>query len=617
MLVDYRPNLIQSTANNEDEDGYWRKPPNLRSPRWIRQFPGRQRSYGDIRSLRSSSATFSRISKASSYSQSRNHPSVTDLRRRAVSSERSSCISPGSSSLFQRRSLPRASRKMNKRAHLIHELVETQAKFALDMEELDRAFKKNSTRLIAEDKYLLLGNLTEVAELSSQINDSWQEEYTRYPLTEVDGAVIAAKTLPFKDRINDVFFTYNSNYDAGAVRKHAEMEAYVDEGLENLKLTKPNVLNISSELIKPVQRMFKFIQLFEKLQEHTPESHEDYQATTEMYESFAALARRVNEKKRWCEIRNEVFGGTTQKPNRSIILDMKSFPGLMNSLRLLKKPAQLEIDRLIEEEKNRLQKLQNIITSVREWIRRWVDCTSKAYYSERNFLQCVLNMCDNERHLCIHPLVKSCSQSYAVPVDEINAYVAVVDSCLADLKRVYEPGLRRVADRLGQLLEITNDPQLLLEKLYSVHQELKTTVRKLDEQNYANQSEAALVEAHEELQHTKNTLQENLRKELPVLNKQIENVLFAAVSYVQVVTAKMTSREVLSMRKVMEKARQSPAGKPTLDLVEWRKFVEHIRARVTNSQSQVASIPNAGGASRISRSSSAARSGRDSSEKQT
>ena len=52
-------------------------------------------------------------------------------------------------------------------------------------------------------------------------------------------------------------------------------------------------------------------------------------------------------------------------------------------------------------------------------------------------MQCVLNMCDNERHLCIHPLVKSYSQSYAVPVDEISAYVTVVDSCLADLKRVY------------------------------------------------------------------------------------------------------------------------------------------------------------------------------------
>ncbi|KAF5405239.1 Rho guanine nucleotide exchange factor 37 [Paragonimus heterotremus] len=478
--------------------------------------------------------------------------------------------------------------KPSKRGYLIQELVTTQMHFATDLTQLNTVLNNVSVKLKDEDRLALLVNLPEVAQVSMELYKCWNQELLKYSSTKCEDAHIALATLPFKDRLNKEFFLYSANYDVNTVQKNANMEAFVLEAISSMKVYKPFISDLNSELIKPVQRIVKYEQLFSQLKDTTPECHPDYQATCDLYENFRGLLRRANEDKRWNDILSEVFD-EHNKPRRRRN-SSKSLRRVFDSLRHVQC---MPSDPKLAHEKWKLDNLRTAAEKLHIWIEKRFDFMRRSLVTECDFLNSVINMCDSNGNIALHSRIGPKPSTSPILLESVRSHANILDSTLAYFAHTVKPKVENgLLRRLEDLLDMLQDPGLLIEELQKTEKDLSAAETQVYHAQVKNQPCTTLTERRDELVHTRDTLRGNLLKQMPKLIDLTENFLLATLSYTFRLSALLWDRHGSMTQKELITRRHSSFTGSQMTTEEFTVFIDGIQERLKSKPTRKFSSPH-------------------------
>ncbi|XP_042174590.1 rho guanine nucleotide exchange factor 38 isoform X1 [Oncorhynchus tshawytscha] len=213
-------------------------------------------------------------------------------------------------------------RKMSRRSKVIQELVQTERDFLTDLELCIREVVKPLRDRQVVDVDRLFTNMETVCEVSAALLHRLQEA-TAEP--DPEALVIGEVFIQAKAALEDVYKIYCYHHDdANSLLKSYEKE----EGIKQHFITcvsslkriydqegKPNLLDMGSLLIKPVQRVMKYPLLLGELWQATPSDHPDNRPLQEALTAAKIINVNINEFKRRKDIvmkykRTEEDGGT-------------------------------------------------------------------------------------------------------------------------------------------------------------------------------------------------------------------------------------------------------------------------------------------------------------------
>ncbi|KAK0136331.1 Rho guanine nucleotide exchange factor 38 [Merluccius polli] len=221
------------------------------------------------------------------------------------------------------------SRKMSRRAKVIQELVQTEKDYLTDMELCVREVVKPLRDLQVVDVDRLFTNMEAACEVSAALVLRLQEA-TAEP--DLEALVIGEIFIQAKGELEDVYKVYCYHHDeANLLLKTYEKEEEIKQHFNTCILAlkgKPNLLNMGSLLIKPVQRIMKYPLLLGELWHATPDDHPDNRPLQEAYTATKIINVNINEFKRRKDIE-----GRLQKINiRSIRKKGDRFAGYLKIL---------------------------------------------------------------------------------------------------------------------------------------------------------------------------------------------------------------------------------------------------------------------------------------------
>ncbi|KAM7317907.1 hypothetical protein ACRRTK_022644 [Alexandromys fortis] len=190
---------------------------------------------------------------------------------------------------------------MAKRAKIIRELIQTERDYVTDLELCVREVvqplrNKQVDRLDVEG---LFSNIESVHQISAKLLSLLEEATTDVePAMQVIGEVF----LQIKGPLEDVYKIYCYHHDEAhsvleSYEKEEELKQHLNHCIQSLK-GKPNLLDMGSLMIKPIQRVMKYPLLLCELRNSTPPSHPDYRALEEAFAAVKDINVNINELKR-------------------------------------------------------------------------------------------------------------------------------------------------------------------------------------------------------------------------------------------------------------------------------------------------------------------------------
>ncbi|XP_049427873.1 rho guanine nucleotide exchange factor 38 isoform X1 [Epinephelus fuscoguttatus] len=196
-------------------------------------------------------------------------------------------------------------RKMNRRAKVIQELVQTEKDFLTDLELCIREVVQPLRNLQVVDVDRLFTNMETVCEVSAALLHRLHEARAD---PDPEAVVIGDIFIQAKAALEDVYKIYCYHHDdANMSLKSYEKEEEIQQHFTTCVLAlkkiydqegKPTLLNMGSLLIKPVQRIMKYPLLLGELWHATPEDHPDYRPLQEAFTAAKIINVNINEFKR-------------------------------------------------------------------------------------------------------------------------------------------------------------------------------------------------------------------------------------------------------------------------------------------------------------------------------
>uniref|UniRef100_I3KLW0 Dynamin-binding protein n=1 Tax=Oreochromis niloticus TaxID=8128 RepID=I3KLW0_ORENI len=196
-------------------------------------------------------------------------------------------------------------RKMKRRAKVIQELVQTEKDFLTDLELCIREVVQPLRNLMIVDVDRLFTNMETVCEVSAALLHRLHEAMAD---PDPEAVVIGDVFIQAKAALEDVYKIYCYHHDeANTSLKSYEKDEEIKQHFTTCVLAlkkiydkegKPNLLDMGSLLIKPVQRIMKYPLLLGELWHATPEDHPDYQPTQEAFTAAKIINININEFKR-------------------------------------------------------------------------------------------------------------------------------------------------------------------------------------------------------------------------------------------------------------------------------------------------------------------------------
>ncbi|XP_072857941.2 rho guanine nucleotide exchange factor 38 isoform X2 [Pogona vitticeps] len=201
----------------------------------------------------------------------------------------------------------RNTRMMARRQKIIAEMIQTEKDYLSDLELCIRIVIEPLRRkqIARFDVDGLFCNIESVHQISTKLL-SLLEEATEdvEPAMQVIGQVF----LQIKDQLEDAYKIYCYHHDDAHVllesyEKDEELKQEIRECLQSLKKIyegggKPNLLDMGSLMIKPIQRVMKYPLLLCELLNATPVSHPDHKALQDALVAVKAMNMNINELKR-------------------------------------------------------------------------------------------------------------------------------------------------------------------------------------------------------------------------------------------------------------------------------------------------------------------------------
>ncbi|KAM9856625.1 rho guanine nucleotide exchange factor 38 [Aulostomus maculatus] len=196
-------------------------------------------------------------------------------------------------------------RKMNRRAKVIQELKQTEKDYLTDLELCIREVVQPLRNLQVVDVDRLFTNMETVCEVSAALLHRLQEAIAD---PDPEAVVIGEVFIQAKAALEDVYKIYCYHHDdANSSLKSYEKEEDIKQHFTTCILAlkkiydqegKPNLLDMGSLLIKPVQRIMKYPLLLGELWQTTPEDHPDHLPLQEAFTAAKIINVNINEFKR-------------------------------------------------------------------------------------------------------------------------------------------------------------------------------------------------------------------------------------------------------------------------------------------------------------------------------
>lgn len=182
------------------------------------------------------------------------------------------------------------------RKHIIKELIDTEAMYIYDLSLIISDFKypMRSLRLVSsQDLAVIFTNVEELKKLNEEFYCELVNRFDRYHHYMVMFDVVIKLSPFFK-----IYFEYCNNYEQGqrTIAKLRHEQSSLDDYLRiKCSQEKFRRLGIDGFLIKPVQRLPKYVILLKDLVKHTPEDHPDLSNIRGALESFDKVNYHNNE----------------------------------------------------------------------------------------------------------------------------------------------------------------------------------------------------------------------------------------------------------------------------------------------------------------------------------
>ncbi|XP_048365890.1 rho guanine nucleotide exchange factor 38 [Sphaerodactylus townsendi] len=198
-------------------------------------------------------------------------------------------------------------RMMAKRQKIIAETVQTEKDYFQDLDLCIKIVVEPLRRLqIARlDTDGLFSNIESVHQISAKLLSLLEEATTDVePAMQVIGGVF----LQIKDLLEDTYKIYCYHHDDAHIlldsyEKDEELKHCLRDCIQSLKKIyeergKPNLLDMGSLMIKPIQRVMKYPLLLCELLNSTPMSHPDHKTLQEALQAVKGMNMNINELKR-------------------------------------------------------------------------------------------------------------------------------------------------------------------------------------------------------------------------------------------------------------------------------------------------------------------------------
>ncbi|XP_007946486.1 rho guanine nucleotide exchange factor 38 [Orycteropus afer afer] len=198
-------------------------------------------------------------------------------------------------------------RMMAKRSKIIKELIQTEKDYLNDLqlclkEVVQPLRNKQIDRLDVDG---LFSNIESVHQISAKLLSLLEEATTDVePTMQVIGEVF----LQIKGPLEDIYKIYCYHHDEAhsvleSYEKEEELKQHLSHCIQSLKKIyveegKPNLLDMGSLMIKPIQRVMKYPLLLCELRNSTPPSHPDYRALEDAFAAVKDINVNINELKR-------------------------------------------------------------------------------------------------------------------------------------------------------------------------------------------------------------------------------------------------------------------------------------------------------------------------------
>ncbi|XP_062991719.1 rho guanine nucleotide exchange factor 38 [Elgaria multicarinata webbii] len=199
------------------------------------------------------------------------------------------------------------SRMMAKRQKIIAEMVQTEKDYLHDLELCIKiVVEPLRRRQIARfDVDGLFSNIESVHQISTKLLSSLAEATVD---VEPDVQIIGQVFLQIKDQLEEAYKIYCYHHDEAhflleSYEKDEELKQHLRDCLQSLKKIyeeggKPNLLDMGSLMIKPIQRVMKYPLLLCELLNATPMAHPDHNALQDALVAVKAMNMNINELKR-------------------------------------------------------------------------------------------------------------------------------------------------------------------------------------------------------------------------------------------------------------------------------------------------------------------------------
>ncbi|XP_069047389.1 rho guanine nucleotide exchange factor 38 [Lepisosteus oculatus] len=196
-------------------------------------------------------------------------------------------------------------RKMSRRSKVINELIQTEKDYLTDLEHCIKEVVEPLKEAQVVDVDRLFTNIESVckvsAELLGRLQDATEEQ-------DPETQIISETFIQSKEALEEVYKIYCYQHDDAnsllkSYEKDAEIQQHFRTCISSLKQIydregKPNLLDMGSLIIKPVQRVMKYPLLLGELWNTTPDDHPDSRPLEEALVAVKIINININEFKR-------------------------------------------------------------------------------------------------------------------------------------------------------------------------------------------------------------------------------------------------------------------------------------------------------------------------------
>ncbi|XP_070264681.1 rho guanine nucleotide exchange factor 38 [Myotis yumanensis] len=353
-------------------------------------------------------------------------------------------------------------RMMARRSKIIEELVQTERDYLKDLElcikEVVQPLRNKQIDRLDVDS--LFSNIESVHQISAKLLSLLEEATADVePAMQVVGEVF----LQIKGPLEDIYKIYCYHHD----KAHSVLEAYEKEeelkqqlslcvqSLQNIysQEGKPNLTNMSSLLIKPIQRVTKYPLLLCELRNSTPPSHPDFRALEDACAAVKDINVNINELKRRKDLvlkykKNDEDESLKDKLSKLNIHSIsKKSKRVTNYLKILTRGESQVKDNTFNREEKLFRSLEK---TVRHCVKNISFCLQHIQDAMHFALQSMLELqeisCTKDEEEGGHP---EASRNGQYPCDDFAAHLQ---------KLVLTP--------LSALLSLFPGPQKLIQKRY-------------------------------------------------------------------------------------------------------------------------------------------------------